>query len=259
MGRLHDAEDVAEALDRARSAGIHNLSVDLILGLPDTVERSFRSDLERVLSLDVPHISVYGLTVEPNTPLARQIREGRTDPPSDGRYRQEFLLGAERLASEGYVQYEISNFAWPGFESRHNQAYWSRRDYLGLGNGAHSFVGGVRWWNDRAWGRYRDAVREGRSAVSGWERPSPAQVRLEELWLGLRTDRGLDVLSLAGRPAELAGEWISRGLARSRNGRVRLTPRGWLLTDELAAELDGALEKGPRPPAVGGTLRPGNR
>lgn len=245
MGRLHAPEDVARALGRARTVGIENVSVDLILGLPDSVPRSWQDDLDRVLGLDVPHISLYGLTVEAETPLARQILEGRTEPPSDGRYRDEFLHAAERLSSEGYVQYEISNFARPGFESRHNQAYWSRTDYLGLGNGAHSFVGGVRWWNDRSWEGYRDAVRFGRSPVVGWERPSPDQSRLERLWLGLRTSRGLEAGSLTGRAAELATGWISRGLARRTAGRLTLTPEGWLLTDELVADLDRAFEESP--------------
>ena len=242
MGRLHTPGHVAAALQRARSVGIRNLSVDLILGLPDSVERSWQGDLDRVLDLDVPHISVYGLTVESGTPLARQIREGRTEAPSDDRYRREFLHAAERLSAEGYRQYEISNFARPGFESRHNQAYWNRREYLGLGNGAHSFVGGVRWWNHRPWDQYRAAVGGGGSPVAGWERPSPAQVRLEQLWLGLRTDRGLGADVFAGRAEALAESWVARGLAREREGTVRLTPEGWLLTDELASELDEIVE-----------------
>ena len=243
MGRLHAPEDVAAAVERARMVGISNLSADLILGLPDSADRSWEEDLDRMLTLDLPHISVYGLTVEKDTPLAGMIREGRTDAPSESRYRREFLQTADRLSAEGYDQYEVSNFARPGFESRHNRAYWDRSDYLGLGNGAHSFVDGVRWWNDRAWERYGRRVASGVLPVAGWERPRVDQVRLEELWLALRTNRGLDVREWAGAGREMTSDWIARGWARRSDDRIRMTPEGWLVMDELVAELDAALEE----------------
>ncbi|MGI9626144.1 MAG: radical SAM family heme chaperone HemW, partial [Longimicrobiales bacterium] len=158
MGRLHTPEDATDAVARARSAGIHNVSVDLIFGLPDDVTRSWSEDLQRALELEVPHVSLYGLTVERGTPLDRMISEERTGKPREGRYRDEFLAARDAMTEAGYVHYEVSNFALPGSESRHNQAYWNDAQYLGLGNGAHSYYGGRRWWNHRSWPRYLEDV-----------------------------------------------------------------------------------------------------
>ena len=236
MGRLHTPDDVGQAVARARAAGLTDLSVDLILGLPDSVDRSWEEDLQRILALDVPHVSVYGLTVEEGTPLHRQVSEGRAPPPSEERYREEYLQACEALARAGYLHYEVSNFARPGHEARHNGAYWRRVPYVGLGNGAHSFVEGRRWWNHRSWPDYQAAVRGGRLPRAGDETLGGEEVALEELWLSLRTSRGLEL------PADTAAQtlvrgWSSRGLARLEDGRVRLTGEGWLLLDDLVVEL----------------------
>lgn len=241
MGRLHAPDDVNLAVRRARDAGIDNLSVDLILGLPDSVDRDWSGDLDRLLGLDVPHVSVYGLTVEPGTPLSRQVSEGRTSAPSEERYQAEFLDAHDRLVGAGYVHYEVSNFARPGFESRHNRAYWDRSPYVGLGNGAHSWVAGRRWWNHRSWSRYRDAVARGDPAVAGDEHPTEAQAELERLWLALRTSDGLPLPAPGSSAEELVEHWQARGLAGADGERLTLTAPGWLLLDELVVELDRAL------------------
>jgi oxygen-independent coproporphyrinogen-3 oxidase len=169
------------------------------------------------------------------------VSEGRTPVPSEERYRTEFLDAHDRLVGAGYVHYEVSNFARPGFESRHNRAYWNRSPYVGLGNGAHSWAAGRRWWNHRSWNRYRDAVAHGQSAVEGDERPTGEQAELERLWLGLRTSDGLP-LPAAGSPARgLVERWQGGGLAGAEGGRLTLTAPGWLLLDELVVELDVAL------------------
>jgi len=167
MGRLHEPAAAAEAVSAARSAGVSNLSVDLLFGLPAEVRRCWRTDLERALALGVPHVSLYGLTVEPATALARQIREGRTTRPGGRRCRDEYLAAADTLAAAGYEHYEVSNFALPGFQSRHNQAHWDGSPYLGLGNGAHSFLGGRRLWNERDWRVYAGHVARAGSGRGG--------------------------------------------------------------------------------------------
>ena len=239
MGRLHSAADAEEAVGRARAAGVANLSVDLIFGLPAAVARSWKGDLERTLRLKVPHISLYGLTVEEGTPLARALQEGRTAPAGEGRYRDEYLMAAETLARAGYDHYEVSNFALPGFRSRHNLACWRGAPYLGLGNGAHSYWHRRRWWNERDWHVYRDRVRDSGCARADGEVLGDGQTRLERLWLALRTREGLDAALLGDGAERLVRGWHQEGLARFEDGAVRLTPEGWLILDDLTLELEG--------------------
>ena len=241
MGRLHTAADAVQAVRRARTAGVRNLSIDLMFGLPGSVERNWRDDLDRALQLDVPHISLYGLTIEKGTALARQVREGRVSIARDDRYRDEYLLAAELMSRAGYEHYEVSNFARPGFASRHNRACWRGSPYLGLGNGAHSYFAGQRWWNERDWGLYAERVAESGIGRAGSEELTAGQRRLEALWLSLRTVAGIDVAGLDAAACQVLRRWRSAGLADGSNGRVRLTAKGWLVLDDLTLELDTCL------------------
>lgn len=242
MGRLHSAAEAGEAVDRAKAAGVTNLSVDLIFALPQSMGRSWRDDIERTLHLDVPHVSLYGLTVEEATPLARFVREGRVAMAGEARYRDEYLYAAETLVAAGYRHYEVSNFARPGFASLHNRACWRGAPYLGLGNGAHSYVGGRRWWNERDWAGYVRRVEGDGSGRAGSEALTSQQRRLEALWLALRTAEGVDANAVGHSAAALLGTWRNRGLAADAGDSVRLTPNGWLVLDELTLELEAALE-----------------
>lgn len=237
MGRLHSPADATAAVKNARAAGVANLSVDLIFGLPDNVARSWEDDLGRALELAVPHISLYGLTVEKGTPLHRAVSEGRAPMPSGGRYRDEYLFAAETLAKAGYEHYEVSSFAVPGFASRHNRACWLGAPYLGLGNGAHSYFRGRRWWNERDWAAYAEGVEASGRAVAGEEVPTAEQIRLETLWLGLRTLEGLESAKLGSSARSVLRRWEAAGWASRSAGRTRLTPRGWLILDELTLEM----------------------
>jgi oxygen-independent coproporphyrinogen-3 oxidase len=247
MGRLHGASGAREAVGRARTAGIENLSVDLIFGLPAEIPRSWGGDLEAAVALDVPHISLYGLTAEPGTPLHRRVTRGSIEMIGEERYRDEYLEAHERLVSEGYRHYEVSNFARPGFESRHNQAYWAGVPYFGFGNSAHSYLPPLRRGNLRDWHEYLARVRSGDLPWDEEDRPDAGGRRVEELWLGLRTDRGLDrdvlVTHEARRRVE---EWERKGWAHPEPSRVRLTAEGWLVLDSLVLELDRILEGGRR-------------
>jgi oxygen-independent coproporphyrinogen-3 oxidase len=260
MGRLHGKEGTARAVEEARRAGIGNLSVDLLFGLPADVERDWDRDLEVALSLEVPHLSLYGLSVEEGTPLERDVREGRESPPEEERYRDEYLRAADVLSAAGYRHYEVGNFALPGFEARHNLACWRFRPYLGLGNSAHSYLPPIRRWNLRRWDAYQTSVQGGGSPLAGHEIVDGEAARLERIWMALRTAAGLPVDNLPPRARRTVELWKTRGWARSleerdeagrgprRDGRgggrekVRLTPEGWLLLDELALALDGALQ-----------------
>ena len=240
MGRMHGPQGASDAVRVARAAGFSNLSVDLIFGLPAHLGRDWSADLAGVLALDVPHVSLYGLSVEPATPLGRAVREGREQPVDEERYGEEFLEAAEALAREGYEHYEVSNFARPGFASRHNGAYWTGAPYLGLGNGAHSYAPPVRRWNLRDWSDYSRVALEGVTPEEGREVVDGDALRLERIWLGLRTSAGLPQEGLGEAARRVIAAWEREGWADCAAGAVRLTPAGWLLLDRLAVELDGA-------------------
>ncbi len=241
MGRLHGSAGAAEAVRNARRAGFGNVSADLVFGLPGHLARDWDDDLERLLDLGVEHMSLYGLTVEPRTPLGRAVAGGRERVASEGRYRDEYLAAVERLTGAGYLHYEVSSFAIPGRESRHNEVYWSGRPYLGLGNGAHSFRKPLRRWNLRDWKEYSTSVAKGDSAIAGHELLERAELRLERIWLGLRARRGVSLASIPARAAAVTERWMRRDWARAKAGRLRLTVEGWLLLDALAIELDEAV------------------
>ena len=237
MGRLHGTEGAERAVALARAAGLTNLSIDLMFGLPARLNRSWRDDLERALALDVPHVSLYGLTVEEGTPLGRAVREGKESLVAEQQYQDEYLLAAEIFDAAGYEHYEVSNFALPGHRSRHNAVYWNGQPYLGLGNGAHSFAAPVRRWNLRDWPAYSECARAGNVPEHDRETVDGEVRRLEHLWLGLRTSDGLPLGDLDERQRDLATSWSERGWTQTLEGALRLNAEGWLLLDELVVEL----------------------
>ncbi len=238
MGRLHEPGGAARAVGTARAAGFDNVGLDLIFGLPGRLGRDLHDDLDRILALEPEHVAVYGLSVETGTPLARWVAEGRESVPDAERYADEYLAVADRLAAEGYEHYEVSNFARPGRESRHNRAYWEGVPYLGLGNGAHSYLPPRRWWNHRGWQEYRTLVARGELPRAGHEELDTAGARLERYWLALRTREGLPARKLEDGGRALVSRWVEQGWAAPDTERLRLTPAGWLLLDRLAVELD---------------------
>src|SRR5690606_12294934 len=149
----------------------------------DRLGRNWGADLERALRLEPEHVSLYGLTAEAGAPPGRWVAEGRARLPDEGGYGAPYLLAAERLTAAGFRHYEVSNFALPGRESRHNQVYWSGAAYLGLGPGAHSYLGGRRWWNVRSWAAYAAALARGEAPVEGAETVEGGAARLERAWL----------------------------------------------------------------------------
>ena len=237
LGRAHGPTATPRAVDAARGVGIDNVNIDLLFGLPGRLGRPWRDDLRRTLDLEPTHVSVYGLSVEPGTPLGRSVAEAREDAPDEGRYRAEFLEAAETLTGAGYEHYEVSSFARPGFRTRHNAAYWEGTPYLGLGNSAHSHMPPLRRWNLRAWEAYSSLACAGRLPEEGREVLTGAARLMEDVWLGLRTDRGIPAGGLDPGGRVTVDRWVARGLAVEENCRVRLTPTGWLLLDSLVVEL----------------------
>ena len=239
MHRSHDAARIGAAVRTLRGAGIDNISLDLIFALPAELERDWARDLEQALALGPAHLSLYGLTVEDRTPLARWISRGAAAPPDDDRYADEYLLAHSRLAACGYRFYEVSNAARDGRRSRHNSAYWSGRAYGGLGPAAHSFDGAMRRWNVSAWEAYRRAVAAGRSPVASQEVLTDEQRELERVYLALRTDAGLPVAGLCRPLPPSAALWQERGWVEIRDERLVCCPEGWLRLDALTRDLTG--------------------
>lgn len=232
MHRTHTADDIPRAVGLLREAGIGNLSLDLIFGLGPEQDRDWSADLKRALALEPTHVSAYGLTLEPHTPLARWVQRGTGAIADEESYAAEFMETHRRLTAAGLEHYEVSNYARHGSRARHNSAYWQRRPFIGLGPSAHSGFVRHRRWNLRHWAQYQQAASAGRSVMEGEETLSDWQQELEDLYLGLRTDSGLARERI---PGDLRSRWIAAGWAREETTRLVLTPEGWLRLDALVA------------------------
>lgn len=235
MHRTHDASAISRAVDAARSAGINNISLDLIFALPESLNRSWERDIAHALALEPQHLSLYGLTIEPHTPLGRWSARGDVAESPEERYELEFLYAHNALTAAGFDHYEVSNFGRPGFHSRHNSAYWSGVSYAGLGPSAHEFDGRRRRWNVAAYAEWVRTVIDGRDPVGGSEELTTENRQAELVYLSLRTDNGLRV---GGPEIARVQPWIEAGWARLiSDDRVVLTADGWLRLDALAADL----------------------
>ena len=234
MHRTHTVEQVGQAVDILREAHLNEISLDLIFGLPSALDRNWSADLGQAFALDPQHLSLYGLTVEPHTPLGRWTARGEVLPVDEERYAVEFLEAHAALAAHGYEHYEVSNAAKPGHRARHNSAYWSRAPFIGLGPSAHSGFGRERRWNVRDWAAYDRLLQSGGSPLEGSELLDPDSIELEELYLGLRTHEGLEASRVA---PETTRAWESQGWALQVGDRIQLTSEGWLRLDALVPAL----------------------
>lgn len=233
MHRTHVAAAVPTAMSILRAAGFSNVSVDLIFALPEVLERDWSRDLDRALALEPEHVSLYGLTVEEGTPLGRWTARGESTPLPDERYAAEYLLAHRALSSAGFDHYEVSNAGRPGYRARHNSAYWQRAPFIGLGPSAHSGLARRRSWNVPQWASYERLISAGQP-IQEVETLNESQLRLEQLYLGLRTSDGLEA-GLIPRPA--LDDWVVNGWAEASNGKARLTVEGWLRLDALVRSI----------------------
>ena len=234
MRRTHGAEQIARAVAHLRDAGIREISIDLIFALPESVPRSWERDLESALALGPDHLSVYGLTFEPHTPLGRWRERGDVAESPDTSYEREFLLADSALRAAGYEHYEVSNYSLPGARARHNSAYWRHVPYAALGPAAHRFDGARRSWNVAPYAEWLRRVRAGNDPTEGGETLTADELESERKYIGLRTTDGLVV---SGDLAARTSRWRDAGWAAIVAGRLRLTPLGWLRLDALAADL----------------------
>ena len=241
--RPHTFAQVEAAVAAARKAKIKNLNLDLIYGLPGQTEESWHDTVEKALALAPEHLSCYGLTVEEGTPLARRVAAGEQLPDDDTQAAL-YLWTVERLARAGYEQYEISNFARPGFQSRHNLKYWMGKPYMGIGAGAHSDFGGCRYSYVRSVEGYIRGVMDGDKLLDSSEQIPQRERGSEYLMLRLRTTHGIEeweyrrlyYMNFDPLGAKLA-EYEQRGWAQRTNGRWHFTPEGFLLSNRLIVEL----------------------
>ena len=235
MHRGHSPAEAEAAVRLIREGGIGAISLDLIFAIPDRVGAGrLASDLERALQLEPTHLSVYGLTVEPRTPLGRWTARGAVEEAPEERYAEEFLLAHAQLTAAGFEHYEVSSYARPGHRAVHNAAYWSGAPYLGLGPSAHGFDGQVRRWNTAAYAEWSDQVDRGIDPIGGSEVIGPAERLAEAVYLGLRTRDGL---VRRAEDEDCIASWIEAGWGRRVGDRLVLTPDGWLRLDALAAAL----------------------
>ncbi|MBR6425330.1 MAG: radical SAM family heme chaperone HemW [Oscillospiraceae bacterium] len=242
LGRPHNYDQAVRAVNAARDAGFDNLSLDLMYGLPNQSREMWASTLEHVVSLKPNHMSCYGLKVEPGTPLY-DYRE-YAGLPDDDAQADMYLFCVETLESYGFFQYEISNFAQPGFDCQHNLKYWTGGEYLGFGPAAASDFAGKRFTCAPDLACYIEGIRTGGSILSECDSLRPSERAGEYLMLRLRTSDGIEAdeynktfrMSFAPLEKELHA-FEEQGLARLEGGRWRFTPKGFLLSNELITRL----------------------
>ena len=192
LGRRHNGREGREAVEAARAAGFDNIAIDLIYGVPGQSHELWRETMEAALGFNPEHLSCYELTVEEGTPFHRRIERGEISLPGEEEAYRFFTSTSAFLEQRGYTHYEVSNFAREhALISRHNHKYWDHSPCLGLGPAAHSFSGNRRWWNHRSLELYLRDVNGGRTPVAGLEDLSAEELRLEALYFGFRTKRGI--------------------------------------------------------------------
>jgi coproporphyrinogen III oxidase-like Fe-S oxidoreductase len=252
VGRLHSADDTRQLIREARRVGFGNVSVDLIAGLPHQTEESFHCSLEATAKLHPEHVSLYLFEADENSRLGREVVHGgnryqAATVPGDEFMADAYEFGCGFLANEGYAQYEISNFALPGYESRHNRKYWELAPYVGLGAGAHSFDGARRWRNQVDVPSYLDILHSERSPMDECRTLTVEEQVEEFFFLGLRQVRGIDMGTARRRwGAAALDPWDNKIQELAADGWlvregdcVRLARRAYLVSNEIFQEFVG--------------------
>ncbi|MGL5827448.1 MAG: radical SAM family heme chaperone HemW [Nocardioides sp.] len=240
LQRTHDPLRIPAVVGWARAAGFEQISLDLIYGTPAETLADWQMSLEAALACRPDHLSTYALIIERGTALYRQVRSGELARPNDDDMAEQYLLADERLTSEGFDWYELSNWARDdASRSRHNLLYWTGGNWWGVGAGAHSHVDGVRWWNVRHPTAYAGRLAQGVSPAEGREVLDPAARRMERVMLEVRLRSGLSVAALDNTGLAAIPELLARGLIISVGGRLVLTRDGRLLADAVVRDLVG--------------------
>jgi oxygen-independent coproporphyrinogen-3 oxidase len=237
IGRTHTGKDVVRTVDMAFKAGFENISIDLMYALPGQKKEDFQLSLEKALQLDLPHYSAYSLIIEPKTVFYNLMKKGQLPLPSEDLEAEMYDLLINEMERRGIHQYEISNFAKKGFESKHNLVYWNNREYYGFGAGAHSYLDGRRRANYGPLKKYMEPLENGRFPVMEEIRLSKEEMMEEEMFLGLRKTEGVslsrfnhkfgvDLMEIFSSSAE---EMEKKGLLEVRGDFIRLTKKGRFL------------------------------
>jgi len=244
IGRIHNADDAFRSIDLIRKTGIKNFSIDLMYGLPGQTSESWRESLEKAVGLSPSHISTYELTLEENTPFYELVK---SSPPNEDLILEMYNHAIDFLAGSGYVHYEISNFALPGFKCLHNINYWNRGSYIGAGAGAHSFVNGVRTKNIADIGKYIDSPNTGLVPEMESTVITPSDALKETIFLGLRKMDGLNVKNLYSPEfvetdkdrnlIDASAELIDEGYLDLNGDYLRLTRKGIIISNTIIIKL----------------------
>ncbi|MGN6247979.1 MAG: radical SAM family heme chaperone HemW [Ginsengibacter sp.] len=244
MNRAHNAEQALRSIDLARQAGFNNFSIDLIFGTPGLSDEEWEKNIQTVIDLQVPHISSYALTVEPKTALQKMIELKKKENINDEAQARQFMILMQMLKDADYEHYEISNFAKPGFRSRHNSSYWQGEKYIGIGPSAHSFDGEARSWNVANNHAYTKSIAENK-IPSELEVLTPSQKLNEYVMTSLRTAEGMDLDLIAStfsnaeksRIEKLLEQKVEKENFIRRGNKIILTGKGKLFADRIAVEL----------------------
>ena len=238
LDRVHSPGRPLTAVAEARAAGFEQVSLDLIYGTPGESPADWRTSLEVALSAQPDHVSAYALVVEEGTKMATRVRRGELPLPDDDDLADKYLLAEELLSGAGYDAYEVSNWAArPDAVCRHNLGYWRGDDWWGIGPGAHSHVGGTRWWNVKHPAAYAARLASGRSPAQAREVLSAADRALEQVLLEIRLAEGMPLDRLSGRGRARVDDLVSRSLVRVSDDRLTLTLQGRLLADAVVRDL----------------------
>jgi len=237
LERTHDARAAMSSIDALLSSGLRSVSMDLLFGIEGQRPDIWEADLREVQSMGVPHLSVYGLTLEEGTPLWDRVRKGKVTLPSEEEQLEMLLSARRHLRESGYVHYEVSSYAQPGHRARHNSGYWTMRPYLGLGAGAHGFLPPVRYKNESRVRRYMSRSLEELPTMEE-EALSPELLAFEEVMCGLRDlERGIELSRVHVSLQDAVQSEMDRGFIERVDQRLRLTDSGLLLMDDVLLRL----------------------
>ena len=240
IGRRHNAHQAIEAVQWARQAGFDNISIDLMYALPTQTMTQWKEDIETALSLNIQHLSSYGLMYEPGTVLTQQRDDNQLTPIDEETEIAMYDYLDERLQEAGFVHYEVSNFALPGREAKHNSSYWNHIPYVGVGAGAHSFIRNVRSWNPDDLNAYIQGINSG-NLVRECETLSDRDLYNERIMLGLRTNRGIEDPTKSRDDADLKQKILDNTrdnmLTFTGDGRLVATQKGWHILNRIIEQL----------------------
>ncbi len=241
IGRMHQEKDIYENIDRLKAAGFHNISIDLIYALPNQTMEQVKTNVQKALALDIPHMSLYSLILENHTVFMNRMRRGQLNLPQEDLEVDMFHYIINSLKEAGYDHYEISNFCRPGYESRHNLMYWDNAEYYGLGAGASGYLNGVRYRNHGPIRHYLNAVEAGNARVYE-EKLSLKEQMEEELFLGLRKRAGVSIQRFEQKfqrsfeevYGAIVAQMLEEGLLIREGDRLRTSQKGLFLGDTVA-------------------------